>query len=77
MTQQKSPPRPHRTSEVQRELGGANFIGTQLSPPGPTANAVRTRGAQLINGGGGHGGNGGGGGGSGSGVEVVERRLRP
>ena len=41
----KAPPRSHRTSEVQRELGGANFIGSQLSSPGPTANAVRTRGA--------------------------------
>ena len=41
----KTPPRSHRTPEVQRELGGANFIGTQLSPPGPTAIAVRTRGA--------------------------------
>ena len=38
-------------SEVQRELGGANFIGTQPSSPGPTANAVRIRGAQLLNGG--------------------------
>ena len=47
-------PQRYRGSSAGRISSERNY----LTPPGPTAIAVRTRGARLMNGGSGHGGNG-------------------